>query len=335
MIMSLTASLALALSLQASEPIAAGTLQPSATAITELMRAHHYNPADLDDPAYLAIEAGTLELGETATDQADFLRRFRDVWADAPFSHVRLTPARGTAAELAASIDTLNIGGGGAVLSWHDDTAILNVTSMIGQDTIAEINAAYVEIAERGADALIIDLRQNGGGAFAVRPLVEHVVTEPLDAGVFVSQPWNAAHDRAPQRSDLADVPLWEGWSLVTFWNAVQTEALTPIGFQPAEDNHFDGPLYVLTSNETASAAELAADALKASGRAILVGETTAGEMLSQTVFDVPGGLQLWLPIADYYSLAYGRIEGVGVAPDIAADAGLAQDIALDLIARR
>lgn len=121
----------------------------------------------------------------------------------------------------------------------------------------------------------------------------------------------------------------------MTFWNAVQTEALTPIGFQPAEDNHFDGPLYVLTSNETASAAELAADALKASGRAILVGETTAGEMLSQTVFDVPGGLQLWLPIADYYSLAYGRIEGVGVAPDIAADAGLAQDIALDLIARR
>ncbi len=321
---------------QASTPAEAAPdatdMQPVASAITTLMRDHHYNPEELDAPAYQAIETAMLELGSEATNRADFLTGFRAIWTDAPFSHVVLSEAQGTAEQMAAYVDTLRIGGGGATLSWRDETAILTVTTMMGQDTIEEINAAYAEIAAQGADALIIDLRENGGGAFAVLPLVRHVLAEPLDAGIFVSQPWNAAHDRAPTAFDIAETPSWEGWSLRSFWQAVQVNALTPIRFEPVTENRFDGPVYVLVSETTASAAEMAADALKASGRATLIGERTAGEMLSQTVFDLPEGLQLWLPIADYYSIAHGRIEGAGVAPDIAAESDLADDVAFDLI---
>ena len=85
----------------------------------------------------------------------------------------------------------------------------------------------------------------------------------------------------------------------------------------------------MLTSSTTASAAELAADILQGSGRATLIGETTAGEMLSQKMFDVPGGFLLSLPIADYYSATNGRIEGVGVKPDIESGADAALEIAL------
>ena len=54
--------------------------------------------------------------------------------------------------------------------------------------------------------------------------------------------------------------------------------------------------------------------------------------MLSQTIFDIPGGFQLSLPIADYYSIASGRIEGVGIEPDIEVEAALALDAALEVL---
>ena len=47
-------------------------------------------------------------------------------------------------------------------------------------------------------------------------------------------------------------------------------------------------------------------------------------------MYDVPGGFQLSLPIADYYSVANGRIEGVGIKPDIASDAADALKVALE-----
>lgn len=57
--------------------------------------------------------------------------------------------------------------------------------------------------------------------------------------------------------------------------------------------------------------------------------------MLSQKIFDVPGGFHLSLPIADYYSAKNGRIEGIGVKPDIETDASDALNVALRQRVRR
>jgi carboxyl-terminal processing protease len=290
--------------------------------ISKTMRAHHYNPAELETPGYKRVEAAVAALAETAESDEAFISGFREIWKNGPFSHVELNPARGTADDLAAYLDNLRIGGGGAVLTWRGDDAILTVNTMMGLDTIEEIDTAYATIAEKGADSLIIDLRENGGGAFAIRPLVGHVIDQQFDAGGFVSQRWNAENDHAPTASDLKTVEPWDGWSIRAFWADVQAQPLTRMRFAPVEPV-FEGPVYVLISKRTASAAELAADALKISGRAVLIGETTAGEMLSQKIYDVPGGFHLSLPIADYYSAENGRIEGVGVAPDIETDAAM------------
>ena len=53
--------------------------------------------------------------------------------------------------------------------------------------------------------------------------------------------------------------------------------------------------------------------------------------LLSSKLFDIPGGFHLRVPIADYYSIKNGRIEGVGVTPDISVDADQALDVALGL----
>ncbi len=299
-----------------------------AAAINQTMLAHHYDPAELKTAGYLRIEAAVVALAKTAESNEAFIEGFREIWRNGPFSHVELRAAQGTADDLAAHLDTLHIGGGGAVLTWEGDVAILTVNTMMGLDTIEEIDAAYVAITEKGASRLIIDLRENGGGAFAVRPLVGHLIDEPFDAGSFVSQRWNATGHRAPNAADLEALDPWEGWSIRAFWADVQEEPVTKISFAPLEPI-FRGPVYVLTSERTASAAELATDAIKTSARGKIIGENTAGQMLSQKIFDVPGGFHLSLPVADYYSARNGRIEGVGVMPDIEVDASEALNVAL------
>jgi carboxyl-terminal processing protease len=318
----------------ATAPQPAVTVAPSpyletASAINAAMRTYHYNPRELDTDAYRQIEAGLMDLAKSSNTDEAFIAGFKALWADGSFSHVALNKTKYTAAETAAYLDTLRVGDG-ASLSWQGDAAILTVNTMMGLDTIEQIDAAYAEIAAHVASRPIIDLRNNGGGAFAMVPLVEHVLTEPLDAGAFVAQRWSASHERPPALADIEMVPPWTGWSIRDFWSNATGEAITRIRLSPRPDP-YTGPVMVLISGQTASAAELAADALKASGRATLIGETTSGEMLSQKMFDLPGAFQISLPIADYYSTANGRIEGRGVTPDVPADPADALDVALSM----
>jgi C-terminal processing protease CtpA/Prc len=320
-----------------SEPAAAikptGKFADVATAVSEAMRRWHYNPAELRSDGYRAMEKRVAALSDTATSAEDFAKQFNAAWRkDGPFSHVRLDVARSSAADTAAYLDTMKVGGTGAKLEWKDDVAILTVDTMMGSDTIEQINAAYGEITARQSRALIIDLRNNEGGAFAGMPLIGHVIDTPFDAGAFVSQGWARETSRAPTQADLKGVTPWTGESITAFWRDAQDNRLTRIQFQPMAP-HYAGPVYVLISGKTASAAEMTADAFKTSGRAVLIGETTEGAMLSQKMYDMPQGLQLSLPIADYYSVKAGRIEGAGVSPDIVVPAPEAMDVAMKTIA--
>jgi carboxyl-terminal processing protease len=302
-------------------------LPAAAAAISALINSNHYNPNSLNDPAYRALEAQTTALGQNAQSREQFVSEFNALWRNGPFSHVNLGVARAGAEDTAAYLDQLRVGQG-ATLTWNSDIAVLTVSTMMGLDTIEQIDAAYAEIAERGATALVIDLRANDGGAFAVRPLVGHVIGDAFDAGAFVSQRWATEMSRPPTRADIATIAPWDGWSLRAFWRDVQDAPITRLRFTPVAP-HYSGPVFVLISSRTASAAELAADALVASGRAVLIGETTHGRMLSQKPFDLPEGLQLFLPIADYYSFHSGRIEGAGVAPNIRVPAEQAMSEAM------
>ena len=305
------------------------TFEDAAAAISETMQNYHYDPSALEDESYRAIEARVAALAEQPQSREDFVAGFNEIWRDGPFSHVDLGVAQSSAEDLSEYLDTLRVGGEGATLRWDGDIAILTVTTMMGLDTIEQIDAAFDEIAQRSATALIIDLRENGGGAFAIRPLIRHLIDEPLDAGMFTSQRWSSVHDDPPTRDDVLAVAPWQGWSIRAFWHDAQNDALVRVQLEPMAPI-FEGPVYVLTSQRTASAAELATDAMKASGRALQIGERTAGQMLSQKIYDITQGLHLSLPIADYFSLANGRIEGVGLSPDIEIEADAALELALE-----
>ena len=301
-----------------------------ADAIDETTRAFHYDPAELETAQYRQVMAAIRTLAETVETDDAFIEGFQKIWRNqGTFSHMSFSEARGTSEEKAAFFDTFRTGGGGAVLSWDGRVAILTVNTMMGLDTIEEIDTAYAEVAELGAEKLIIDLRENGGGAFAIRPLVGHLMNQRYDAGAFVAQRWNAQHrGQAPTHQDIMTVAPWEGWSVRAFWDDVQREPFIRVSFSPIAPV-FEGPVYVLTSERTASASEIAMEALQSSGRAVIIGEKTAGEMLSQRVYDIPGGFHLFLPVADYFSVTGDRIEGFGIEPDIAVVAKDALNIAL------
>ena len=293
-----------------------------------------FSPDDLQRRGYLEFRRSFGEIAELASDDLDLLLGFHLAWNDGPFSHFQLRRSHQSAEEMFTHFDSFRVGFEAATTEFDNRTAVLTVRTMMGADTIEQIEAAYKEIAAQDADALVIDLRGNGGGAFAVKPLVEHVIDEPVDAGYFLSQVWNRNNQRAPTNEEALAAPAWTGWSIISFWNDVQELGILRVQFTPQQPN-FDGDVYILVDETSASATELAVDALRASGVATLVGRNTAGEMLSQSMFDVGGGFLISLPVADYYSFKHGRIEGNGIPVDVETDPASALDVARELIEAR
>ncbi|HUR97127.1 MAG TPA: S41 family peptidase [Pyrinomonadaceae bacterium] len=82
---------------------------------------------------------------------------------------------------------------------------------------------------------------------------------------------------------------------------------------------HFNGRVAVLVDGMTASAAEMLSSALQDSGRAIVVGDKSAGETLPAVTVNLPTGARLLYPIANYKSASGKYLESNGIIPDYVA----------------
>ena len=79
---------------------------------------------------------------------------------------------------------------------------------------------------------------------------------------------------------------------------------------------NYKGRLVFLVDNQTVSAAEVFAAALQENNRALIVGETTAGEALPSVTVELPTGAVLLYPIANYKTRNGNYLEGKGVQPN-------------------
>ena len=90
-------------------------------------------------------------------------------------------------------------------------------------------------------------------------------------------------------------------------------------------------PVYVLTSRKTASAAEHLALAMKVSGRAMVVGETTRGAGHYGDAVELADGYSMFIPYGDTVDPKSGKgWEANGVTPDVAIPAKEALDHVLE-----
>lgn len=91
-----------------------------------------------------------------------------------------------------------------------------------------------------------------------------------------------------------------------------------------------DVPLAILVDRYTGAGAELVAATLRGRGRAILVGETTAGDGVIHALFDLGSGAKVHLPVAELLPADGVPFQGHGVAPDREVPRDFAAEEGLD-----
>jgi carboxyl-terminal processing protease len=134
--------------------------------------------------------------------------------------------------------------------------------------TADELNAALAALHEQGMTSLVLDLRGNPGGI--------------LEQAVRVAEKFLPGGDTiVTQRGRFRiDNRVWKS----------------------ANKNAEKIPLVVLVNDQSASASEIVAGALQDYDRALIVGETTFGKGLVQSVIDLPYKSGLTLTTAKYYT---------------------------------
>ena len=171
-----------------------------------------------------------------------------------------------------------------------------------------EIAHGVSKLEQQGAEAYILDLRNNPGGL--------------LQAGVEIARMW-----------------LEDGTIVYT------VNRQGGLGsFDSNSEILTEDPLVVLVNQGTASASEILAGALQDNERALLVGEKTFGKGLIQSLFELPDGAGLAVTVAKYETPNHTDINKLGIIPDdvisqkpityaqIATDADLQYQEALKLL---
>ncbi|MDJ0647764.1 MAG: S41 family peptidase [Xenococcaceae cyanobacterium MO_188.B19] len=143
-----------------------------------------------------------------------------------------------------------------------------------------EVAHAVARLENQGAEAYILDLRNNPGGL--------------LQAGVEIARLW-----------------LHEGTIVYT----VNRQG-TLGNFESNPEVITEAPLVILVNQGTASASEILSGALQDNERAVLVGEKTFGKGLIQSLFELPDGAGLAVTVAKYETPNHTDINKLGIQPD-------------------
>ncbi len=165
----------------------------------------------------------------------------------------------------------------------------------------APVADAYMQLLS-SSDAIIIDLRKNGGGD---PEMVQYLCSYFFDEHVHL----NSLYWRRGDRTD-------EFWTL----EKVNGKKLP------------DVPLFVLTSNYTFSGAEEFSYNMQTQKRATLIGETTGGGANPGGGFPINEQLMVFIPTGRAINpITQTNWEGVGVVPEIKTTAEEALDKAIEL----
>jgi hypothetical protein len=165
-----------------------------------------------------------------------------------------------------------------------------------------DVIAAAMTVVAQG-DALIIDLRNNGGGTETSTLLAGYV----LEGG----SPLSGSYNRPTDTHAHAVSPAWV----------------------PGRRFGSSKPLYILTSRKTFSAAEAVAYDLQALKRAVIVGEVTGGGAHPFEYRRVHPHFAVGLPESRSVNpITNSNWQDVGVRPDVPVPAEQALEKALELI---
>lgn len=147
--------------------------------------------------------------------------------------------------------------------------------------TAEQFRAALEDLENQGQKGLIIDLRDNGGGRLDI---VVDMLDRMLPEGVVVS---------------------------------TKTKEGSGKTYTSTDEEQFNKPLVVLINGNSASASEVFAGAIQDYGTGILVGTTSFGKGIVQSLFDLDDGSAIKLTTSEYFTPNGRNIHGDGLTPDV------------------
>lgn len=157
--------------------------------------------------------------------------------------------------------------------------------SSFDETTAEDFKAKYQELEAQGITSLIIDLRNNGGG------LVD-------------------------QATDIADLIIEKGKDLIYEVDKDGNQETVKSEIDPI----INMPIVVLVNENTASASEILAGALKDYGKATIIGTTTYGKGVIQQILTLKDGSGLKITTEEYQTPNHNKIHGVGIEPNIVVE---------------
>jgi len=162
----------------------------------------------------------------------------------------------------------------------EDNIGYIQLTQFY-EGTYSEFTKALEKLKADGMTGLIIDLRDNPGGM--------------LDSVIAV-----------------ADYMLPSG--IILYTKNKRGEIIESF---KSDSKEFNIPLVILINENSASAAELFTAAMQDYNRATVVGTTSFGKGIVQTMYPLTDGSAIKFTIAEYYTLRGWCIQGIGVTPDV------------------
>ncbi len=147
--------------------------------------------------------------------------------------------------------------------------------------TALDFKAKFEELNKQGIKSLIIDLRNNGGG----------IVDEALEIADYMT--------------DKDSVILYEV-------DKNNNETIK----KSKKEAIINMPIIILTNENTASASEILAGALKDLGKAKIVGTKTYGKGVIQQILKLSDGSGMKITIEEYQTPNRNKINKVGIEPD-------------------
>jgi hypothetical protein len=176
-----------------------------------------------------------------------------------------------------------------------------------------------------GARALVIDLRHHAGGELREMDVIlADLFDAPTDLLTMTTRP--AAWERFEKKIPTQRLSVIERDA--TMVREMHRAMPRAGGARMAQT-----PVYILTSRRTASAAKHLALAMKVTGRATLVGDTTRGAGHYGDEIELTEGFSMFIPYGDTVDPKSGKgWEGGGVTPDVAVPAKDALDYVLEAL---
>ncbi len=177
------------------------------------------------------------------------------------------------------------------------NTGLLKVTTFMGDNFIKEFDKLYPEIEK--TDALIIDLRDNGGGnSYYADYIIRHLSETPVRVGKWSSRMYIAAHG---------------SWGYPQEWYMT-----TPHALQPVKDKTlYTKPLALLVNATIFSSAENFCVTFRGLNKGKIIGMPTGGSTGNPINIHLGSDIYATICTKNEWDVEGNTFIGIGIIPDI------------------